>query len=244
MTRMFLSSLFIVCAFATSAFPGEPQPAARAGALTVVSAGPTGETASLAEANEIRVVFSEPMVTLGRIPTPVRAEFFRVAPAVAGTFRWSGATMLIFTPDPKRPLPYATRYEVTVDTTATAVRGRRLAQPYRFSFTTPTVKLLQTNWYRRGGRAGAQMVVLLRFNQPVRSADVAAHVSARFEPHQWDPPILAPNIGACRLLPATARPRRNRRSRSRRSRPSSSMDSTAPLDAIRTAGILFCCEAP
>ena len=30
--------------------------------LTVVSAGPTGEVASLAEANEIRIVFSEPMV--------------------------------------------------------------------------------------------------------------------------------------------------------------------------------------
>ena len=40
--------------------------------LAVVSAGPTGEVASLAEANEIRIVFSEPMVALGRIPSVVR----------------------------------------------------------------------------------------------------------------------------------------------------------------------------
>ena len=71
--------------------------------LTVVSTAPEGEVASLAEVNEIRVVFSEPMVALGRIPTDVRPAFFRISPAVPGTFRWSGTTVLIFTPDPKKP---------------------------------------------------------------------------------------------------------------------------------------------
>ena len=117
--------------------------------LTVVSAGPQGEVPSLAETSEIRVVFSEPMVTLGQIPSRVSAPYFRVTPAIAGTFRWSGTTTLIFTPDPKRALPYATRYEVTIDGSATAVSGHRLGEPYRFSFPTPTVKLLNTAWYRR-----------------------------------------------------------------------------------------------
>jgi uncharacterized protein YfaS (alpha-2-macroglobulin family) len=161
-------------------------------ALAVVSAGPTGEVASLAEGNEVRIVFSEPMVTLGRIPAMVRAPFFRITPAAAGTFRWSGTTILIFTPDPRQPLPFATRYEVTIETTAIAVSGRRLAEPYRFSFTTPTVRLLQTSWYRRGGRANAPMVVLLRFNQRVRPADVESSLSAGFEPHEWTPPALDP----------------------------------------------------
>ena len=67
-----------------------PTPAAGQGSagssrpLTVVSAGPSGEVASLAEANEVRVVFSEPMVTLGRIPSPVRAPFFRIVAFGAG----------------------------------------------------------------------------------------------------------------------------------------------------------------
>jgi alpha-2-macroglobulin len=159
-------------------------------ALRVVSAAPNGEVATLAEANEIRVVFSEPMVTAGRIPARVLAPFFRVTPAIPGTFRWSGTTILIFTPDPTRPLPYATRYEVDIDATAAAVSGRRLAKPHGFSFTTPTVRLLNTSWYRRGDRAGAQMVILLRFNQPVRPPDVAPHVAARFEKHPWEVPVL------------------------------------------------------
>src|SRR4051794_14778368 len=102
-----------VCLRAAS---GEAQPAGRASAaLTIVNAGPQGEVASLAEANEIRVVFSEPMVTLGQIPARVLPAFFKIAPAIpGGTFRWSGTTILIFTPDPKRPLPYATTYQVTI----------------------------------------------------------------------------------------------------------------------------------
>src|SRR5262245_10018039 len=166
--------------------------------LRVVSAAPNGEIATLEEANEIRVVFSEPMVTAGRIPARVLAPFFRVSPAISGSFRWSGTTILIFTPDPKRPLPYATRYDVTIDSTATTVSVRRLARPHNFSFTTPTVRLLNTNWYRRGGRAGAPMVVLLRFNQPVRPVDVAPHIAARFAKHPWDLPVLPPE-GLARL---------------------------------------------
>ena len=158
--------------------------------LTIVSSGPAGEIAAPAEANEIRIVFSEPMVTLGRIPSPVRAPFVRITPALPGAFRWSGTTTLIFTPDPKKPLPYATKYEVVLDTTAVALSGRALAAPHHFTFTTPTVKLLRTDWYRRGGRAGAPMVMALRFNQRVRAADVLAHLTARFERHDWVPPVL------------------------------------------------------
>ncbi len=159
-------------------------------ALTVVRTGPEGPLSSLAQANEIRIVFSEPMVTLGRIPTPVVAPFVRIRPAVPGTFRWSGTTILIFTPDPKQPLPYATTYTVTVDPTAVAVSKRTLARPVTFRFTTPTVKLLQTNWYRRGGTVNGAMVVLLRFNQPVRGRDLAAHLTAALEPHEFTPPTF------------------------------------------------------
>lgn len=165
---------------------------AQPGALKVVMAGPTGEVADLAEANEIRVVFSEPMVVLGRIPPKVEAPFFSIEPAVAGTFRWSGTTILIFTPDPTRPLPYATRYTVTVAPTATAVSGRRLAAPHAFSFRTPTVRLLATNWYRRNQRFNEPLIAALRFNQPVRASDVMAHLTLRYARHAWDRPSLPP----------------------------------------------------
>jgi uncharacterized protein YfaS (alpha-2-macroglobulin family) len=167
--------------------------AAQEPSLSIVNTGPHGPLDRLEQANEIRIVFSEPMVTLGRVPNPVTAPFVRITPAIAGTFRWSGTTILIFTPDPKRPLPYATSYSVTVDGSATAVSGRRLVRPATFQFTTPTVRLLQTNWYRRGGTVDGAMVILLRFNQPVRPADVAAHLTASLERHLWNaPPALTP----------------------------------------------------
>ena len=167
-------------------------PAARP--LTIVSAGPTDEIASLAEANEIRIVFSEPMVTLGRIPAVVRAPFVQIVPAMAGTFRWSGTTILIFTPDRTKPLPFATKYEVTVSASATAVSGRKLEDDYTFDFTTPTVKLLRTDTYRRGGRADAPFVVLLRFNQAVDGAAVLQHLTAKFQPHPWQEPSLSQDV--------------------------------------------------
>src|SRR5689334_23352687 len=163
------------------------QPAA----LTVVQSGPTNEIQSLREANEIRVVFSEPMVVLGRIPDPVTAPFVTIRPTIQGTFRWSGTTILIFTPDPSRKLPYATQYDVTVNTSAVAVSGRRLTSPYRFTFTTPTVKLLGLDWYRKNKRYDSTMVVALRFNQPVRPADIVAHTTLRFEPHGFEAPTLS-----------------------------------------------------
>ncbi len=161
------------------------------GNVTVVSAGPTGEIASLAEAREIRIVFSEPMVELGRIPAVVRPPYVTITPAIPGAFRWSGTTILIFTPDAKTPLPFATRYDVTVDGTAAATSGRTLGTPYTFSFTTPTVKLLRTDAYRRGGRADAPFVVLMRFNQAVDPGAIAAQLSARFTPHKWHTPVLS-----------------------------------------------------
>jgi uncharacterized protein YfaS (alpha-2-macroglobulin family) len=154
--------------------------------LRVAKAGPEGPIASLAEANEIRVVFSEPMVALGKIPSPVRAPFFHVEPKVSGSFRWSGTTTLIFSPS--AALPYATEYSVIIDASATSIAGHRLEKPHRFSFTTPTVRLLRTSWYRRANRHDSSIVVVLRFNQPVSSRAVAAHTTLRYAEHPWEPP--------------------------------------------------------
>ncbi len=172
-------------AAATAAEAEEP-----ARPLSVLQAGPQGEIASTAEANEVRVVFSEPMVVLGRIPQPVTAPFFEVKPALPGSFRWSGTDTLIFTPDDFAKLPFATRYEVSIDGSATSVAGRRLGKPYTFAFTTPTVRLLSTEWARRENRFDRPLVVYLRFNQPVATDAIAAFVQLAYQPHDWTAPLL------------------------------------------------------
>lgn len=132
------------------AFIGVAPPVGAQQTLAVVSAGPEGELGTLAQAAEIRVRFSEPMVPIGRLPEEVTAPVFSTRPALSGTFRWAGPTILVFTPDPKVALPNATRFVVTIATSAEAVSGRRLAQPHTFAFTTPTVRLLRTDWQSGG----------------------------------------------------------------------------------------------
>ena len=165
---------------------------AGAAELTVTQAGPVGEIDKLQEANEIRVVFSEPMVVLGRIPETVSAPFFRVRPEIPGRFRWSGTNTLIFTPAEPARLPYATRFVVTVDENATSVAGHRLAEPYAFSFTTPRVRLLHTGWYRVGKRHDKPVVFALRFNQPVSREVLAPRLRFELVPHDFVAPVLPP----------------------------------------------------
>jgi uncharacterized protein YfaS (alpha-2-macroglobulin family) len=196
-----MKRLFCVCVWLSLCLFASPLRAQSA--LTVVSIGPEGALSSRQHANEIRIVFSEPMVALGKIPDVVQAPFVRIAPAVGGAFRWSGTTILIFTPE--RPLPLSTSYQVTIDSTATAVSGRRLDKPVTFQFTTPTVRLDRVSWYRRGGTVDGRIVLMLYFNQPVRSADIAAALSARFEPHEWAAPSLSPEqAAALKAADATA----------------------------------------
>ncbi len=165
--------------------------------LTIIKAGPIGEVANLAEANEIRVVFSEPMVVVGKIPKDVTPPWFHIAPAVPGSFRWSGTTTLIFTPDPRKPLPFATKYDVTIDASAKSVAGKTLDQPYTFSFITPTVRLKSVDWYRKGG-VNTGVVIGLRFNQPVDPDTIIQHLQLKTDVHSFDAPAI-PDAGKERL---------------------------------------------
>ncbi|HEX6177534.1 MAG TPA: MG2 domain-containing protein, partial [Thermoanaerobaculia bacterium] len=166
-----------------------------ASTLRITSAGPVGEVATVAEANEVRVVFSEPMVVLGKIPTPVTAPFFKMQPAVRGTFRWSGTTTLIFTPE---RLPYGTEYTVTIDKSAKSLAGNTLAEAYSWTFSTPSVRLQYAQWYRKGGRADGALVIGLRFNQPVDAQKVLPMLKLKTSAHGPRMPSI-PEAGVTRL---------------------------------------------
>ena len=198
MRRYLLSSLVVFATFALGASAQAPP------TLTVLRGGPTGELTELAQANEIRIVFSEPMVALGRIPSRVEAPFVRIEPAINGTFRWSGTTILIFTPDPGQPVPYATPFKVSVDRTARAAGGRQLASPYSFTFTTPTVRLLRLETGRVQNRFDRPVLLYLRFNQAVDPQALLSHVQVQLSPYDWTPPRLSPAAEArlSRLNPA------------------------------------------
>ncbi|PYQ54440.1 MAG: hypothetical protein DMF78_05910, partial [Acidobacteria bacterium] len=156
--------------------------------LEAVETAPRGEVDALAQAGEVRVVFSQPMVALGRVPSPVTAPFFHIEPALPGSLRWSGTRTLVFTAADPEHLPYATTYRVTIDASATSATGAHLARPFTFSFTTPTLRLLSTTWSRREGRFDRPVVLLLRFNQPVTHAAVDAHLAVAYQAHPFEAP--------------------------------------------------------
>ena len=168
-------------------------PSAQAPRLSVLNASPNGEVTALDDANEIRITFAEPMIALGAPPAPQSVSWFSITPAAKGAFYWSGTRTLIFTPDPASRLPYATRFTVRVDPAARSVSGRTLTEPFVFWFTTPTVRLLSADWYRKTARAADPVVVALRFNQPVRPQDVLAHTALQGLPHAWTPPRTLPD---------------------------------------------------
>lgn len=189
-------ALIVLAVFAVSA-----QAAAT---LRVVNAGPVGEIASLAEANEIRAVFSEPMVVLGKIPQPVVVPYFKIEPAIKGSFRWSGTTTLIFTPE--KQLPFATEYKVAIDKSAKAVSGNTLDQAYTWSFVTPTIRLVNSDFYRK---ANGAVVIALRFNQPVDAATIVPHIGIRTRAHDIEiadfPESGADRVTATELQAYTAK---------------------------------------
>lgn len=187
--------IFLLSALAVGFVAGSPARAA-APPLSVVQSGPNGEVSHIGHASEVRVVFSEPMVALGRIPERFVPPYFKIQPAVEGTFRWSDTKTLIFTA--AKPLPFATTFTVTVDASAVSSAGRRLEKPHTFSFTTPTVRLLHAQWYRVGNVYTGPVVLLLRFNQPVKPEVAALHLGLQYQPHEkeWSAPTLDPGLAA------------------------------------------------
>ena len=141
------------------------------------------------------------MVVVGRIPKVLVVPWFHVEPTIKGTFRWSGTTTLIFTPDPKIPLPFATRYDVTIDAEAKSVSGKTLGKTYRFSFTTPTIQLLRTSWYRKGGKYDGAIVIALWFNQPLNARTLASHLQLRTIAHELKAPDLPARQRLMKLEP-------------------------------------------
>ncbi len=92
----------------------------------------------------IRITFRKEMNT-GSVESA-----FRVEPGVEGEFSWydgrikgvGGISELRFVP--KDQFASNTRYQVTIDTTASDTGGIKLSEPYQFSFTTEPINVLST----------------------------------------------------------------------------------------------------
>ena len=165
--------------------------------LTIAHASPQG-VVEVGQPPRVQIVFSQPVGALapteiGEAPPP----WLNISPPLPARWRWAGTAELVG--EPLVPLPFATRYQVTIGPGLTAVTGERLRRPFRFTFETPppratvmavpaggvedAVENLLSGFRGWGGdEPEPEPVVLVVFNQPVESASVLERLSVRLAP--------------------------------------------------------------
>jgi hypothetical protein len=117
----------------------------------------------------ITIRFYEPMNQ-----TSVEAAF-QVDPPIEGAFNWSPpwpSAYLGFTPKPQ--LAADRRYQVIIDTTASDTAGVKLAQPYRFAFTTEPITIRYTGPANNATEVSPLAIVLVAFNTDMDAASVVS----------------------------------------------------------------------
>lgn len=67
---------------------------------------------------------------------------FHIEPTIEGEFFWYRSDRLNFLP--KDDFAANTRYQVTIDTTASDTAGTKMLEPYQFSFTTEPIRIVST----------------------------------------------------------------------------------------------------
>jgi len=131
------------------------------GAFRVVFAGPEGEAN---EVSELSLVFSRPLrkLELAGAPTPV----ISISPAIAGRWQWVGTHALHFVPETPR-LPGSTQYTVTVPADLRGLDGSTLGSPYQLKFSTPRLKLVDSEPGSGSRGLDPNTKFTLHFNQAV-----------------------------------------------------------------------------
>ncbi|MDQ7063911.1 MAG: alpha-2-macroglobulin family protein [candidate division KSB1 bacterium] len=162
-------------------------PVAAQAQLRVVSVTPPGALSDMAQAREIVVTFSEPMVAVGEIPDSLHGPL-HIEPPVRGIFRWLGSMSVAF--QPKEPLPAATRFHCTVPAGVRALSGNELKQPYQWYFETPRPRLIDHNPYDRQKHVDPAIRIWLIFNQPVALTIVQDFIRLQFRGEQTAPVII------------------------------------------------------
>ena len=131
------------------------------GAFRVVFAGPQGEAN---EVSELSLVFSRPLrkLELAGAPPPAIA----ISPPIAGRWLWVGTHALHFVPETPH-LPGSTQYRVTVPGELRALDGSTLGSPYQLEFSTPRLKLVDSEPGAGSRGLEPNTKFTLHFNQAV-----------------------------------------------------------------------------
>jgi uncharacterized protein YfaS (alpha-2-macroglobulin family) len=159
------------------AFPpkksGTGKPKVAKTKLHVVRFAPEGDVPI---APHLSITFDQPMVPItSHAELAAKDPPVKLTPTPKGEWRWVGTKTLMFSPAERFPM--ATRYEVEVKAGATATTGAKLAKAHKFTFTTPSPKLV--NKYPADISAKRHPLVFLELDQQVDAKAVLPKIELR-----------------------------------------------------------------
>ncbi len=150
-----------------------PPPARPSVPLTILRRAPVGEVAA---ADSITINFSAPMVAHGA-PPPATPPV--IAPAVEGTWRWTGARMLEFrargtNASAAARFPLASTFRVTVPRTLTSLAGAKLEKAVEWEFATPAPEVV--GFAPKSTPATLRPVIVVTLDQRIDAASARASI--------------------------------------------------------------------
>jgi uncharacterized protein YfaS (alpha-2-macroglobulin family) len=136
--------------------------------VSVQQVTPSGFINNFDQVEKIQVTFDRPMVALAKLPEGNGSGPLKISPEVKGKFRWKGTDVLIFVPE--KSLELATEYHVEIpEGTKSEVSEDKLADAYRWTFTTPVPKISEVSPGSRDGASDVplQRTIYFQYNQPI-----------------------------------------------------------------------------
>ncbi len=149
------------------------------GPLRVVFGSPDGEIGTSAE---VTLVFSRPMRALDLAGDEARSPA-TIEPAIPGRWQWVGTRALSFVPERaggggSAELPHATEYVVRVPAGTRALDGTPLESAYELRFRTARPEVVHSSPSAGSDGLSTDVAFELLLNQPVKRADLEAHLAA------------------------------------------------------------------
>jgi uncharacterized protein YfaS (alpha-2-macroglobulin family) len=193
--------------------PLQPLPPPPALAIAPEALPTAGLTVVASRPHEVVGADARPTITFSRPVVPLMsveeqkalAPPASLSPAVEGEWRWIGSASVEFVP--KVPLPFATRFTVTVPAGLKGVDGSKLEEAYTWSFDTPAPKLESAtpagNW--RWLKPAQDIVLVL--NQAV--VEPERSISVRVGPEGTSWPVTLSSKPAPAAPEEVARPGKN-----------------------------------
>ena len=147
-----------------------PPPPAGSPELAVVRHSPEG---NIELAPFLSMTFNQPLVAitshaeLAKLPPPAK-----LTPLPPGEWRWLGTQTVVF--QPTKRFPMATDYQVEVPAGTKSAAGQVLAAAVRWSFSTPTPKLVQHLPSNDGVPVGLEPLLYVELDQEIDKQAVLA----------------------------------------------------------------------